>query len=88
MDQTMLTLKHGTTLAERGGQMGIVLNGRVRFAQNARQAEILRALVERPRSIKSLTALLRARDCATDNGSEFFLAIAEFILDFGEYLEA
>lgn len=83
----MLTLKPGTMLAERGGRTSLVLDGRVRFAKDARQAEILRALVEQSQSLEDLMALLSARDGPSANDSEVSIAMAEFILDFGEYLE-
>ena len=84
MDETMLTLKPGTTLT---GQTGIVLNGRVRFAKDARQAKILRALVERPQSLENLMTLLHARDGPPRNDHDGSLTIAGFILDFGKFLE-
>lgn len=88
MDQIMLTLKPGVTLAERGGQIGLLLQGRVRFAKDARQAEILRALVQRPQSLENLMVLLHARDGPPERDHRISLAIAEFILNFGEYLES
>lgn len=87
MNETMLTLKPGVTLTEQDGQAGLVLNGRTRLAKNARQADILLALVAQPQPPEILTALLRALDGSSENDNEIFLAIAEFILDFGEYLE-
>ncbi len=88
MDQIMLTLKPGVTLAERGGQIGLVLQERIRFAKDARQAEILRALVERAQTIESLMAHLHTGDDPPENDHRIFLTIAEFILDFGEFLES
>ena len=88
MDETMLTLKADVTLTERDGQVGVVLNDRVRYAKNERQAEILLALVKQSQPLESLMALLRALYGSTENDNEMSLAIAEFILDFGEYLEA
>ena len=88
MDQIMLTLKFGVTLAELGGQTGLVLDGHVRFAKDARQAEILRVLIEQPRTVESLMALLHARDGPPENDHRISLDLAGFILDFGEYLEA
>lgn len=87
MHETMLTLKPGVTLTEAGNRIGLMRNGQTQFAKNTRQAEILRALLLQSRSPEGLTALLR-----TENGlqsdNENLLAIAEFILDFGEFLEA
>ncbi|MDN0034002.1 hypothetical protein QVN85_13990 [Oscillibacter valericigenes] len=87
MDKTMLTLKHGVTLIEQGGQTGLVLQGRARFAQDPRQAKILRALVKRLQSLESLMALLHTRD-DPQSENENSLTIAEFILDFSEFLES
>ncbi|MET0018018.1 hypothetical protein [Oscillibacter sp.] len=87
MDKTMLILKPDVTLIEQGYQTGLVLNGCVRFAQDARQAKILRALVLRPQSLESLMALLHTRD-DPQSENENSLTIAEFILDFSEFLES
>lgn len=87
MDQVMLTLKQVVALIEQSGQTGLVLNGRVRFAKDTRQAEILRALVQRPQSPENLLALLRVLDTPQQSDRDISLTIAEFILDFGEYLE-
>jgi len=87
MDETMLTLKTGVKLIEQDGKIGLTLHGHIQYAMNERQSEILRALSERPDSPESLIAILSARDIPQiDN--ENSLAIAEFILEFGEYLEA
>lgn len=87
MDEAMLTLKPGVTLTEVGNRVGLVLNGQTQFAKNGRQAEILRTLVLQSRSPESLTALLCAGD-GLQNDNDTSLTIAEFILDFGEFLEA
>lgn len=87
MDKIMLTLKRGVTLIEQGGRTGLTLHGRVCFARDARQAEILRALALQSQSLENLTALLHARDSPPQNEHRISLAVAEFILDFGEYLE-
>ena len=87
MEETMLTLKRGVTLTEQSGQSGFSLNGQSKFAKNTRQAEILRALAMQRRSLNSLKALLCAGN-AKQSDNEISLVIAEFILDFGEYLEA
>lgn len=87
MDETMLTLKNGVALIEQDGQVGHVLHERAQFAKNPRQTEILRVLTERPLSPGSLMALLRARD-GPQNENDNSLAIAGFILDFGDYIKA
>jgi hypothetical protein len=88
MEETMLTLKQGVTLIEQSGQAGFSLNGNTRFAKDARQIAILQAMAERPLPLGSLTALLRDCESPPDGANEIPLAIAEFILDFGEFLEA
>ena len=87
MDETMLTLKTGVELIEQDGQVGLILSGCTQFAKNPRQTEILRALTERPLSPESLMALLHARD-GPQNENDNSLAIAGFILDFGDYIKA
>lgn len=88
MDETMLTLKAGVALTERDGQVGLTLNGCAQFVKDTQQAEILRALISQSQSPESLAALLQTRGGSSENHNEIFLAIAEFILDFGEFLEA
>jgi len=87
MDETILKLKSGVTLTERGGQTGLVLQGRARFARDPRQAKILRALVKWPQSLESLMALLHTGNNPPENDPGISLAMAGFILDFGEFLE-
>lgn len=87
MDQIMLSLKPGVTLAEQGGQIGLVLQGRARFARDARQTEILRALILQSQSLETLMALLHTGNDPPENDPGISLAMAGFILDFGEFLE-
>lgn len=88
MDETMLTLKTAAVLTERDGQAGLTLCGHTRFAKDARQTEILLALVKRPQPIESLMTLLQTQYGLSVHGNDISLVIAEFILDFGEFLEA
>ena len=88
MDETMLTLKPGVSLTKQDGQVGLVLNDRVRYAKYERQAQILLTLDEQPQPVESLMVLLQTRGGSPNSNNEISLAIAEFILDFGEYLEA
>lgn len=88
MNETMLTLKPDVTLTERDGQVGLTLHGHARFAKDARQTKILRALVLQSQSLESLISLLHARDDPFQNDNYISLAMAEFILDFGDFLEA
>lgn len=87
MDEAMLTLKPCVTLTEAGNRVGLVHNGQTQFAKNKPQVEIMRALVLKSRSPESLTALLHSGESLLSD-DENSLAIAEFILDFGEFLEA
>lgn len=87
MNETMLTLKPDTELTEAGDRIGLMRNGQTQFAKNGRQAEILRALLLQSQPLEGLTALLRTGN-GLQSDNENLLAIAEFILDFGEYLEA
>lgn len=87
MDETMLTLKPGVQLTEAGNRVGLTRNGQTKFAKNSRQEEILRVLVERTLSPESLMAILSVSE-GLQNDNDKSLAIAEFILDFGEFLEA
>ena len=88
MDETILTLKPGVTLTERDGQSGLSLHGQTKFAKDARQAEVLRALISQSQPLDSLLVLLHAWDAPPKNDNEISLTIAGFILDFGDYLEA
>lgn len=88
MDQTMLTLKPGVTLTEESSQTGLMLNGQTQFAKNAWQAELIRALSKQSYSPENLMALLLMADGLPRNDNDVSLTIAEFILDFGEFLES
>lgn len=88
MDETMLTLKPGVALTEVENQVGLMLNGSTQYAKDARQAEILRALVKQPQPIENLIARLHVRDGPPQNDHDISLTIAGFILDFGDYLKA
>ena len=87
MNETMLTLKPGVMLTERDGKTGLTLHGHSQFAKDDCQSKILRALSERPLSLEGLMATLSARD-NTQSDNDNSLAIAEFILDFGDYIKA
>jgi len=87
MDETMLTLKPGVTLTEHDGKTGLTLNGQTQYAMDARQVKILRTLLERPHSPESLMVILSAGE-GSQNDNDNSLAIAEFILDYGDYIKA
>ncbi len=88
MEETMLTLKPGATLIELNGQIGILLNDRAKYTKDDRQSALLSALVLKNRPLESLKELIQAQVSGADGENEISLAIAEFILDFGEYLES
>jgi len=88
MDKAMLTLKPGVTLTEAGSQIGLVLDGQSQFSKNAWQAKLIRALSKQPQPPESLMALLRMGDGPPRSDNDGSLTIAEFILDFGDYLES
>lgn len=88
MDETILTLKHGVTLIEQNGKIGLMLNGRTKYAKDARQEALLNALVMKKQTLEGLKELIQTRGSWSDGDNEISLVIAEFILDFGEYLEA
>ena len=88
MDETILALKPGVTLTEQDGKTGLTLWGHTQFAKDARQTEILRALVLQSQPPQSLLALFRALDVPQQSDNDISLIIAEFILDFGEFLES
>lgn len=88
MDETILTLKPGVTLSEQDGQTSLVLDGHVQYAKDERQIKILRALILHSQPLETLIALLHTRDAPSKNDNDHSLAIAEFILDFGEFLKA
>jgi len=88
MDKDILTLKRGVTLVEAGSRVGLALNGRTQFAKSVLQAEIIRALTARRHQVESLLALLHQHAGTDRNTTDDSLAIAEFILDFDEYLES
>jgi hypothetical protein len=87
MDEATLTLKPGVTLTEQDGHVGLTYRGRTQLAKDARQAQILRALAEKPQAPESLSALLCARGGPPKDENEISLAMMAFILDFGDYLE-
>ncbi len=88
MEETMLTLKQDVTLIEKNGKIGLALNGRTKFANSARQEGLLNALVMKKQSLEGLKELMQTRDSRFESENEISIAIAELILDFGEFLEA
>lgn len=86
MEQNELTLRKGVTLSVLNGEIGVMLEGSARFARCAQEQLLLRALREREQTPEELKTLLRASGVSTGE-TEAALALAGFILDFGDYLE-
>lgn len=87
MEQTLLSLKPGVTLRTEGGAVGLALGDEARFASGQYQAVLVRALASHAQTLEELAALLAAQ-CQAAEEPDAALGIAEFILDFGDYLEA
>lgn len=88
MDETIITLKSGVMLTEHNVKTSLTLNGQTRYANNAIQSELLRALATKPQPLEVMMNTIYARGDPSYSESEVSLAMAEFILDFGEYLES
>ncbi len=88
MDETMMTLKQGVTHIEQNEKIGLMLSDCTKFAKDARQEALLNALIMKNQSLEGLKELIQTRGSHSDSDNEISLVIAEFILDFGEYLEA
>lgn len=87
MENITLTLLPGVRPVERGGVPGLTLAGRTRFADGAAQGELVRALSAGSRTMDALLTMLRALPAAPANAEDAPLAVAAFILDFGDFLE-
>jgi len=88
MIPAVLAFKPGVTLTAEGDAVCLTMGQRIRCAQNARQALLLKALKRGSQSPESLAALLRESREAPEDDTQAALIIAAFILDFGDYLEA
>ncbi|MEA4973611.1 MAG: hypothetical protein VB119_10645 [Candidatus Metalachnospira sp.] len=87
MDKTLLKLKPGVTLIEQDGGFGFTLDGRTKFAKNAEQEIILRALAEQPQTLEKLFSWLCVKGSTTFRYTDASLALAEFILDLDYYID-
>jgi len=88
LDETILTLKSGVMLTESDGKIGFTLDGQTHFANNATQSALLLALAAKPHTLEVLLNLLHKHGDSSYSEIDISLAMAEFILDFGEYLES
>ena len=86
MDGTVIALKPGAALVEENGQTGLALGGKRRMAKSGPQAAALRALASGGQPAEKLAELMRLR-IGPENGAAAALALAELILEFGDYLE-
>jgi|GEM_PF-1961027 len=82
VEQTVLSLRPGVRLTERGGETGLELDGAFQPVRNARQELLLRVLAERGRTTESLLELLGG----PGDGYEAALELAALILTFERYL--
>jgi hypothetical protein len=86
MENDILILKPAAQPVEQGGRFGLLLDGRARYASSPEQALLLRALLEGRQPVWRLTALLAGSPAPDETRAA--LALAGFILDFNDYLEA
>ena len=85
MDEAKLLFKPGVTLSVLNGEVGLLLNGNARFAENARHVCLLRALCAGAQPPETLKTLLRGENAGLAD-CDASLALAEFILRFDDYL--
>jgi hypothetical protein len=88
MENDILILKPAAQPVEQGGRFGLLLDGRARYASSPEQALLLRALLEGRQPVWRLTALLAGSPAPAPDETRAALALAGFILDFNDYLEA
>lgn len=86
MENTMLVLKKGVKLTEQDGRAGLAFAENTIFAKDKRQEIIIRALIEQAQPLDKLIAMTRTCDGQMLSDVDASLALAEFILDFGDYL--
>ena len=86
MDKTMLALKRGTVPAESGGKTGVTLEESTRFARDGRQKIILEMLIQGGQSLSAVLSRIE-KDSPPGEPGEAQLALAEFILDFSDFLQ-
>lgn len=87
MKQTTLKLKPGVSLLEQEGKIGVSLQGRQQLARSALQGGLLRALGEGGQTLEALHGVAHSLGAPSDDNGTALL-LAEFILDFGDYLES
>ena len=88
MENDILVLNPAALPTEQNGQPGLLLGSRSRFAGDRAQTVLLRSLLEGRQPVWRLTALLAGSPAPAPDETRAALALAGFILDFNDYLEA
>jgi hypothetical protein len=87
MEQAVLMLKTGVRQVQRKGMEGLVLDGREKLAKDRNQAGILAKLLKGPQTTDCLKAGIAEEGKNGSDDTSSAITLAEFILDFKEYLE-
>lgn len=87
MKEKMLSLLPGVRAEESNGSFTLTLNGKTCFTADQRQAAILRALLGGPQPVGGLIALLHENSAPGDGGAFDALTLADFILQYKDFLE-
>jgi len=90
MNQTIFAFRPGVELVETEDNAGLSLNGRIRMAGDAAQAELIRMIYKEPQTEESLTERLESRkqsgcDPGLSPEADTALELAGLILDFSDY---
>jgi hypothetical protein len=85
--QPILRLKPDVQHIKQNGRAGVSRQGRMQLVRDDVQEFILRQLSAGIQQIGQVKHLLEARDSAPPDDPRAALALAEFILDFADYLE-
>jgi len=83
----MLSLLPGACAAEENGRFGLKLAGRTRLTADRREIALLRALLRGAKPIDELKKLLCTGPDPPAGDAFAALALAAFILNFGDYLK-
>lgn len=86
MEKEMLTLLPGVRLTRQGGRYGLTLGDCSRYTASPGQAALLQSLAQRPQRMEDLKQLLAQAGAQPENEAYTALMLAEFILEFGDYL--
>lgn len=73
-------------LIEQGAEVGILCAGVELWAKDSRQAMLLRELAASPKSVYELEEMLKTAQDAHAHAQDVPLALADFILRFGQVL--